>query len=403
MDKNERYREHLKAKKKRLLDGLIYKELLKDKRLIKAFIDIPLEDFIPEKFMNLAKPYDDVPNLFYYDENNPRSYRTISAPHMIAIMLEGLNLQERDDLLILGAKSGYIAALAHQLSPKGEIVILEANFDIAQITRDNLKKLKLDNRVSIIVTNPLNGAPDLYPWQKILVTGAIEQQRIYPLLHQLDEKGGVVFAPIGTEQVQDYTQILRQGEDFFGRKMLQVKFSPLITQVELDELELITDFDEFEIDDKEKYVTPLNKRVVIKYTSDILENVVPEEPIKSEEVTENERILVISYFEKILDIVKTLKLEEDIDNLFDKVEKIDIYLEKLRKFKHNFDLIIKKMQNRLNQIRSYNIVRKELENKDFTDPAVLQQKVNIINLQLFEINHLSDLIKNELRRIKEIY
>ncbi|MFW9825532.1 MAG: protein-L-isoaspartate O-methyltransferase [Candidatus Thorarchaeota archaeon] len=408
MDKNERYREHLKAKKKRLLDGLIYKELLKDKRLIKAFIDIPLEHFIPEKFMNLAKPYDDVPNLFYYDENNPRSYRTISAPHMIAIMLEGLNLQERDDLLILGAKSGYIAALAHQLSPKGEIVILEANSDIAKLTRDNLKKLKLDNRVTIIVTNPLNGAPDLYPWQKILVTGAIEQQRIYPLLKQLDENGGVLFAPIGTERVQDYTQILRQGEDFFGRKQLQVKFSPLITQVELDELELITEFDEFEKIDKDNVSTEyasreLNKKVVIKYTSDILENVVPEESIKSEGVTENERVQVISYFESILDIVKSLKLEEDINRLFDKVEEIDKYFGKLRKFKHNFELTIKRMQNRLNQIRSYNIVRKEFENKDFTDPAVLQQKVNVINLQLFEIHHLIDLVQNELKRIKEVY
>lgn len=407
LDKNERPKD-LKAKKKRLLDTLIYNEILKDKRLIKAFIDIPLEHFIPEEFKKVAKPYEDVPNLFYFDKSNPRSYRTISAPHMITIMLQGLSLEEKDDLLILGAKSGYIVALARQLAPKGEIVILEANSDIAKLTSENLKKLKLDDRVTIIVKNPLNGAPDLCPWHKILVTGAIEQQRIYPLLNQLDEEGGVLFAPIGSEMVQNYTQILRQGEEFYGKKQLQVRFSPLITQIELDELELITDFDEFELrethnsaDDYEKSLW--EKKVTIKYTSNILDNIVPEELVKTKSINNDERDLVLSYFESIADVVKSLKLEENINKMFSKIDVIDSTLVKLKKYKRDFELTIKKMQNRLNQIRSYNIVRKELENKNLTEPAVLEQKVSVINRQLFEINHLMDLIKGEIKRIKTIY
>ena len=414
MDRNEKPKDSFKTKKKRLLDTLIYNEILKDKRLIKAFIDIPLEQFIPEQFFRekLAKPYEDVPNLFYYDKRNPRSYRTISAPHMITIMLQGLNLEESDDLLILGAKSGYIAALAHKLAPKGEIVILEANSDIAKLTTENLKKLKLDNRVSIIVKNPLNGAPDLCPWHKILVTGAIEQPKIYPLLNQLDKNGGVLFAPIGPSILptdhQDYTQILRQDEEFFGNKQLQVRFSPLITQVELDELELITDFEEFGIKDTESLATEnernlWEKKVNIRYTSNILDNIVPEDPVKIKSIDNDERELVLSYFESIADIVKSLKLEEDINKIFSKIDIIDTILEKLRKYKRDFELTIKKMQNRLNQIRSYNIVRKELENKNLMEPAVLEQKVSVINQQLFEINHLMDLIKGEIKRIKTVY
>ncbi|MHA1932310.1 MAG: hypothetical protein ACW96X_07195 [Promethearchaeota archaeon] len=413
MDRNEKTKDHFKAKKKRLLDKLIYNETLKDKRLIKAFIDIPLENFIPEEFKDdprTYRPYEDVPNLFYYD--NPRSYRTISAPHMISIMLQGLNLEEKDDLLILGAKSGYIAALAHQLSPKGEIVILEANSDIAKLTTVNLEKLKLDNRVSIIVKNPLNGAPDLCPWQKILVTGAIEQQKIYPLLGQLDSDGGVLFAPIGPSKTQldhqDYTQILRQGEEFYGKKQLQVRFSPLITQLELDELELITDFEEFGIKETDssstEYETNLRaKKITIKYTSNILDNIIPEEPVKTKSINNNERDLVISHFENIAEIVNSLKLEDNVKGLFEKIRTLDAAFGKLRKYKQNFELIIKKMQNVLNQIRSYNIVRKELENKDLTDPAILKQKINVINQQLTEINHLLEMVDGEIKRIKTVY
>ncbi|MCK4285794.1 MAG: hypothetical protein KAX18_06310 [Candidatus Lokiarchaeota archaeon] len=408
MDRNDRLKDRLKVKKKRLLDKLIYKlDILKDKRLIKAFIDVPLEHFIPKKFMNVVKLYEDVPNLFYYDESNPRSYRTISAPHMITIMLQGLNLEESDDLLILGAKSGYIAALAQKLAPKGEIIILEANSDIAKLTTENLKKLKLDDNVTIIVKNPLKGAPDLCPWHKILVTGAIEQSKIYPLLNQLDKDGGVLFAPIGSEMVQNYTQILRQGEAFFGKKQLQVKFSPLITQLELDDLELITDFEEFGITDSPDSATDYekslwDKKVAIKYTSDILDNITPEE-IKTKFINRNELDLVVSYFESVAEIVKSLKLEEDINKFFTKIDAIDNTFEKLRKYKRNFELKIKKIQNRLNQIRSYSIVRKELENKDLSDPAILEQKISVINQQLLEINHLIELIKEEIKRIKYIY
>ena len=173
MDRNEKIKDNFKSKKKHLLDTLILNEILKDKRLIKAFMDVPLEQFIPEKFIKVVRLYEDVPNLFYYDEQNPNNYRTISAPHMISIMLQGLSLTEDDDLLVLGAKSGYIAALAHKLAPKGEIIILEANSEIAKITSENLKRLKLDDNIYIIVKNTLNGIPDLITWQKILVTGAI--------------------------------------------------------------------------------------------------------------------------------------------------------------------------------------------------------------------------------------
>ncbi len=407
MDRNDRFKEKLKLKKKRLLDSLILNEILKDKRLIKAFMDVPLEKFIPDKFINIVKLYEDVPNLFYYDELNPNNYRTISAPHMITIMLQGLSLTENDDLLILGAKSGYIAALAHKLAPKGEIIILEANSEIAKFTSENLKRLKLNDNISIIVKNPLNGMSELSPWQKILVTGAIEQSKINPLLNQLDENGGVLFAPIGQEFIQIYTQILRQNNEYFGRKKLQVKFSPLITKVELDDLELITDLDDFGISDEapkgKETVSQILKKINIKYTSDILEDINSESSFKIESIDKEQQKLVITYLVSIELLITKLKKENNIDKCFNYIESIETKLEDLKKYKKLFQIKIKRMQNILNQIRSFNIVRIELEKKDLSNSEMIDKKIEIINKQIEQINDFLEILKDDIQRVKTLY
>ncbi len=407
MDRNERLHEKLKLKKKHLVDSLVLNDILKDKRLAKAFMEVPLEKFIPEKFFSIVKLYEDVPNLFYYDEQNPNNYRTISAPHMISIMLQGLSLTDDDDLLILGAKSGYIAALAHKLAPNGEIIILEANSEIAKLSSNNLKKLKIDDNISIVVKNPLQGMPELSPWQKILVTGAIEQSRINPLLIQLDENGGVLFAPIGQEFIQIYTQILRQNDEFYGKKQLQVKFSPLITKVELDELELLTDFDESEIlkesNMKHEALVNTSNKVNIKYTSDILDELDPESSIKIESIDKQQKELVLSYLMGIELILKNLKKEEKIEQCFNYIEGIEIKLDDLKKYKKLFQIKIKKMQNILNQLRSYAIVRKELDKSSLSGSEIIDKKIEIINKQIDQINMFLEILKEDISHIKTLY
>ncbi|MBY8991548.1 MAG: hypothetical protein KGD58_12395 [Candidatus Lokiarchaeota archaeon] len=410
MNRDESFKETLKNKKKRLLDTLVVNEILKDKRLIKAFMEIPLEKFIPGKLKNMVQLYEDKPNLFYYDEHNPQSYRTISAPHMITIMLQGLALKANDDLLILGAKSGYISALAHQLAPKGKIVILEANSEIAKLTAENLKKLNLDNNINIIVKNPLNGMPDLSPWQKILVTGAIEQTKIFPLLKQLDRDGGVLFAPIGQDFVQTYTQILRQNDEFYGNRQLQVKFSPLITQLEIDELELITDLDEFEISNKTiasksepNSLGMLNKKIEIKYAKNILDKIIPEQIVIKKPVEMQNREIILSILKDVIENIQILKKEENIDECFKILDQIELVFEKLKIYKRNFEIKLKKMQQTINQIRSYVIIRKELEKKGLSNSDMIEQKISILNKQIEEINVLLSFVTKEKSRIESVY
>ena len=399
-------KEKLTSRKKRLLDLLITNDLLRDKRLIQAFMEVKLEDFIPKKYIDFYKLYQDIPNLFYYQ--NSENYRTISAPHMITIMLQGLSLEKNDDLLILGAKSGYIAALAHKLCPNGEIIILEANSDIAKITLENLKKLNLDNNIDVIVKNPLEGMPNLSPWQKILVTGAIKQQRIHPLLIQLDPKEGVLYAPIGEDFIQIYTQILRIGDNYYGKRKLQVRFTPLMTKIELDDLELITDFEEIEIKDDpnkvDKTLERINdkygKKISINYASRILDDIELEQDSDIRSFDLNQRDKLIKKLKKIEKLIKKLKNEDDIEKRFNYIHATETQVENLKQYKKSFNIKIKRIQSMLNQLSAFNFVIKELEKKEIDN--AIEKKLQLLNLLFNEINKFQEFINEEIKRLNNL-
>lgn len=400
-------------KKKKLLNSLIVNELLTDKRLYKAFMEVPLEEFIPRRYRDNRKLYEDIPNLFYYRDR--QNYRTISAPHMITIMLQGLALEPDDDLLILGAKSGYIAALAHKLAPEGEIIVLEANSEIANLTKENLENLELSDNISVIVKNPLEGMPDLSPWQKILVTGAIQQDRLTPLLRQLDKDEGVLYAPIGQDLIQNYTQILRIKDDYYGKRKLQVRFTPLMTQIEIDDLELITDYDELQKDieieiNPEKVEKTLKKTeekysgsIDVKYETKILDELsLQEEERGLKDIDPEIRDEIISYIRNVVNYLNKFKKEDDLEKCFSYLDDIEDNLHNLKRFKKEYKLKIKKIQNLINEIRTYTILRKELEDKNLSDGEEIEKKIEIINQKMEKLNDLKQILNREVQRLKNI-
>jgi len=359
-----------------LLFSLHFNGYLRDIRLFKAFLDVPLKEFIPNEIQDQVRIYGDAPVLFYLDKENPTSLRTISAPHMISIMLQELILNDDDDLLILGAKSGYIAALAHKLAPKGKIVILEANSKIAKITAENLKNQNINGEIEVIVKNPLDGSSELSPWQKILVTGAITQERIYPLLEQLDSDG-VLFAPIGENYLQTYTQIIRFENDFYGKKYLQVRFTPLITQIELDELKLITDIDELEAHTDSHKTDKLKNafhsgNININYTSDVLDEVRLEPYSKKNSYEINDESIYDAIKEHMEHSINTKNKKENREYL----ENINISLEQ-----------IKELIGRL---------KRDIREKGIVDPKFVEKKVELIEKYQLEVNSVQNRLKKDI-------
>ena len=387
---------NLFALKVQLLFSLVNRGFLNDIRLFKGFLKLELQQFVPRHLRKYVRLYDDAPSLFYYDKQNPENLRTISAPHMITIMLQNLLLEEDDDLLILGAKSGYIAALAHEMAPKGKIYILEANSSIAKFTAKNIRKLNLEDCIKVIVKNPLEGMPELKPWQKILVTGAIRERRIYPLLSQLDPNNGVLFAPIGGEMTQIYTRIARDGDNFTAHQQLQVRFTPLITQLEIDELKLITDISILESEEDEAEVERLSREMKIKYINNIEDQVnFRHVEVKEETKITPERILK-TLLECINDFIDKLREVKKTSQWSDGIEIFLILTGLIRYSKKIFKINIDKIENTINQLKDITNRRIEIERKINGDPNLEQEKKNLIEKQQKTLNDLQGIVSKEL-------
>ena len=386
-----------------LLLSLLYNGYLKDIRLFKAFLDVQLEKFVPKEILPSVKIYDDAPVLFYYERERPENLRTISAPHMITIMLQNLILKENDDLLILGAKSGYIAVLAHKLAPRGKIVILEANSRIAKITQKNLKHLGLNENIKVIVKNPLVGMPEMAPWKKILVTGAIKQEKIYPLLNQLDHEYGVLFAPIGEEFIQIYTQILRLNNDFYGKKHLSVRFTPLITQIQLDELKLVTDIEDFDEKNTTNDLKKSENRISVKYAKDIIEKLNLEPISRSQSLEIKPRNIFIAFLENMYNTIKILKEDQDLEQWTNFIENSETLMEIFNKYKRGIKINLRKIEISLNQIKSYNLAMKQIEfDKNIITNEFLEKKIEISQKYIEELAKLQQYIEDQINKIKEI-
>ena len=398
--------------KVQLLFELYERGYLKDIRLFKAFLDVELSQFVPKEAIKLLKSiypnfkeeqiYGDNPILFYNQENHPEKVRTISAKHMISIMIQNLILKKDDDLL--GAKSGYIAVLAHQLAPEGKIVIVEANSDIAKITLNNIKKVNLQDKIQVLVKNPLDGMPDLAPWKKILVTGAIKQSKLSQLLKQLDRDYGVLFAPVGEDLISMYTQYIRANDNYFAKQHLQVRFTPLITQVEYDELKLITDVEELEHGSnfEKSYEEEKSKPITIKYTDDLLNelNLEPKEKKDLFEIRPNNVFKV--FLENVNHSIDFLKSKQDLHYWSDTVDNFELVINLIKKLKKNVKINTRKLDISINQIKTYNLIREEIEKeKDYNLDLKNNELKEIIDKQLHELDKLQLIVKKEISSIKD--
>ena len=120
-------------KRKELVKILKLNGYIKSKDVEQAFLDTPREQFVPD----YIKKYS------YFD--NPLEIgngQTISAPHMVAIMLEALDIKKGQKVLEIGAGSGYHVAVASKLvGDNGHIYTVERFSNLFEFAKQNLKKI----------------------------------------------------------------------------------------------------------------------------------------------------------------------------------------------------------------------------------------------------------------------
>jgi len=188
--------------------------VVKDKRLIRAFEQIPREKFIHEELVEDA----------YADRPLPIGYgQTISQPTTIMMMIEALELKKSDKVLEIGSGSGYNAAIMSKLCKK--VYTVEIVPELVHFARENLKRIGIKN-VEVIGDDGSRGYEPESPYDKIMVTAGCPSMP-KPLAGQLKE-GGIIVAPVGEMDEQEMVKAKKVKGKLKKEKLGMFVFVPLI-------------------------------------------------------------------------------------------------------------------------------------------------------------------------------
>lgn len=216
------------AQRKALVDRLVQEGIVKSDRVRRAFIKVPREEFV----------FPDTLHNAYFDSPLPLggSGQTISAPHMVAIMLEELSLHPGLSVLEVGAGSGYSAALMAELMRSenaanvGHITTLERVPLLVEFARKNLKLTGYSDLVSVVECDgtlgyPERGEDEIY--DRITITAAAPYIPRY-LKMQL-KVGGIMVIPVGSLWSQDLLRIVKlEGGKLTENRRCSCIFVPLV-------------------------------------------------------------------------------------------------------------------------------------------------------------------------------
>ena len=200
----------------RLIERLKRYGYIRSKEVENAMLSVRREDFVPPSVRRYA--YDDTPLEIGFGQ-------TISAPHMVAMMCEELELKKGLKILEIGAGSGYHAAVISKIiGEEGKIYSIERIVELAEFARKNLEKAGIKN-VEVIEGDGSLGLPEHAPYDRILVTCSAPDIP-EPLIEQLKE-GGIILIPVG-RTFSVLIKGVKRREGLEKKEICECAFVPLI-------------------------------------------------------------------------------------------------------------------------------------------------------------------------------
>ncbi len=203
-------------KRRRLIERL-RDEFNLSENVVRAMIEVPRHLFVPPFYRSEA--YNDYPLPIGHGQ-------TISAPHMVAIMCNLLDLKEGMRILEIGTGTGYHAAVVSRIVGEGgRIITVERIPELAERAKEIYRDLGYEN-IEVVVGDGSRGYEKEAPYDRIYVTASapkIPENLLFQLKH-----GGKLLIPIG-----DFVQYLYIVEkDEHGRIHKKswgaVRFVPLV-------------------------------------------------------------------------------------------------------------------------------------------------------------------------------
>ena len=168
---------------------------------------------------------DDQKSLAFFDTELPLPGGTVAlSPKLEARILQDLAVKKTENVLVVGAGSGYLAALlAHQAR---HVTVVEAIPELKALAEDNLHKNGIFN-VDAVWGDGLQGKTGT-SFDVIVVAGSLET--IPEALQNQLTVGGRMFVVLGKAPVMTAQLITRESELFFNTKNLFETSLPRLSQ-----------------------------------------------------------------------------------------------------------------------------------------------------------------------------
>jgi len=215
----------VKTEWEQLIQNLINEGILHSPTVIRAMRLVSREPFLPERLKS------------HYAVDTPLPIgwgQTASAPHMVSIMNEALELEVGQKVLEVGAGSGWHASTIAEIiapsdAPKekwGHIYTVEIIRELADYARTNVNEAGYGNRVTIVHSDGSEGFATEEPYDRILVTAAAPDVP-KPLAEQL-KTGGVLVIPVGSPYLyQTLVRVRKMDSKLVDENLGGVAFVPL--------------------------------------------------------------------------------------------------------------------------------------------------------------------------------
>lgn len=210
----------------KLVDKLTKESILRSPQVVNAMRALPRAKFLPENMQAYSAVDTPLPIGFG---------QTASAPHMVSIMNEALQLEVGHKVLEVGAGSGWHAATIAEIvapsgapsSERGHVYTVEIVQELADFARKNALKAGYGDRVTITCGDGSLGLPEKAPYDRILVTAAAPDIP-RPLLEQL-KPNGIMLIPVGNASLfQNLVRITKMdGNNIKQENLGGVAFVPL--------------------------------------------------------------------------------------------------------------------------------------------------------------------------------
>lgn len=186
-----------------------------DDKLIHVMERLPRDLFVPQAFQ--ARAYENLALPIGY-------HQTVSQPHVVALMTQSLELNDRCKVLEIGTGSGYQAAVLAPLCRR--LYSIERHKGLLVAAEERFKHLRIPN-ITTRFGDGSKGWPEQAPFDRIIVTAAAID--IPPVLVEQLAIGGIMVVPIGDDQHdQRLVKVVRTDEGTKISDLGWVRFVPFV-------------------------------------------------------------------------------------------------------------------------------------------------------------------------------